>query len=215
MRPTRLFFLFLIFILPSSLFAEDPVKITQDLSHVDIEFDGEKFRIERNQDTNHKLTNSFAKTSRPCPPFCINPISISDDVNTVGEVELLDFIKTDIKSGAGLLIDARMPEWYEKATIPGSINIPFTVLSSGLDSPHTVKILKLLGATETNAKDEDLKLEFSNVKKLALFCNGIWCGQSARAIRNLISLGYPEDKLLWYRGGMQSWLILGFNTITP
>jgi len=48
-----------------------------------------------------------------------------------------------------------------------------------------------------------------------LFCNGPWCDQSPRAIRGLRKIGYPADKLHYYRGGMQDWLIMGLTTIVP
>ena len=47
---------------------------------LDIEYEGKRVRIQRNQDTDHRLTNSFTKTSRPCPPFCIHPMQ-----TTVGQ----------------------------------------------------------------------------------------------------------------------------------
>jgi rhodanese-related sulfurtransferase len=186
------------------------VKITADLPYLDVQHEGKTVRIERNQDTSNKLTNSFSKTSRKCPPFCINPIELEGDIQTVGELEILRFLDKQVKDNKGLLIDARMPAFYDKGTIPGSVNIPFTVLTKGLDSKHTVKILKLLGATEKEGK-----WDFSKVRELALFCNGLWCGQSPAAIKNLVKLGYPAEKLFWYRGGMQAWQLLGLTTVTP
>ena len=50
---------------------------------------------------------------------------------------------------------------------------------------------------------------------LLLFCNGAWCGQSPESLKELIAIGYPEEKLKWYRGGMQSWLSLGLTTVKP
>ena len=48
-----------------------------------------------------------------------------------------------------------------------------------------------------------------------MFCNGIWCGQSPEAMKELIAIGYPQEKMKWYRGGMQSWLSLGLTTVKP
>jgi len=31
----------------------------------------------------------------------------------------------------------------------------------------------------------------------------------------LIKLGYPEEKMKYYRGGMQAWQLLGLTTIVP
>lgn len=187
------------------------VKITENLPYLDIVHEGKTIRIERIQDTANQLNNSFTKTSRPCPPFCIHPMEIASGVKTVGELELLDFLSKQVRRNTGLLVDARMPEWYEKGTIPGSINIPFTILSSGLENPHTTRILKLLGAKEQQGG----KWDFSSARELLLFCNGMWCDQSARAIKNLLSLGYPAERLFWYRDGMQAWQMLGLTVIVP
>ena len=191
-------------------FAENEVAITKSFSYLDVKHDGKIVRIERIQDTSNKLSNSFTKTSRPCPPFCIQSIQMHPDIKTMGEVELLIFLDTEVKKNEGLLVDARMPAWFEKGTIPGAINIPFTILSDGLKSRHAQKIVKLLGAIKT--KD---KWNFSKVKKLLLFCNGPWCSQSHFAIKGLLEIGYPPNQLFWYRGGMQSWQLLGLTTVIP
>ncbi|HHC73687.1 MAG TPA: rhodanese-like domain-containing protein [Thiothrix sp.] len=166
--------------------------------------------MERIQDQKHKITNSFAKTSRVCPPFCVHPIELGDNVKTVGEIEVLKFLDNQVKNNKGLLVDARMPQWHEKGTIPGSVNIPFTILAKGIDNPHTQKILKLLGA-----KEKEGKWEFKDTRELILYCNGMWCGQSPLAIKNLTKIGYPPEKLMWYRGGMQAWQLLGLTTVSP
>lgn len=190
--------------------AAETVKITEYIPHLDVEHAGETVRIERIQDPDHKLTNSFAKTSRPCPPFCVHPLDMGNGVKTVGEIELLDFLASKVKSEKGLLVDARMPEWHAKGTIPGAVNIPFTVLTQGVDNVHTQKILNLLGAKAGNSG-----WDFSEARDLMLFCNGLWCDQSSQAIKHLLAAGYPAEKLFWYRGGMQIWQLLGLTTVTP
>ncbi|HIP30171.1 MAG TPA: hypothetical protein EYG93_07690 [Sulfurospirillum arcachonense] len=64
-------------------------------------------------------------------------------------------------------------------------------------------------------KKELTCIDFSQAKTVLLFCNGIWCGQSPYAIKYFLKIGYRAKKLLWYRGGLQSWIMLGFNTIKP
>jgi len=51
----------------------------------------------------------------------------------------------------------------------------------------------------------------AGAKQVALFCNGIWCGQSPTAIRNMVEAGFPADKISYYRGGMQVWRLLGLT----
>ena len=188
--------------------AANEVSITDYLPFVDVNHNGETVRIERIQDQQNKLTNSFAKTSRPCPPFCIHPMKAAPGVETVGELELMDFLKTRVVDENGLLVDSRMPDWHSKGTIPGSVNIPFTILEPG--SEHADAILGLLGAT----RDGD-RWSFRESKELMLYCNGPWCDQSPRAIRNLLRLGYPPEKLSYYRAGMQGWQSMGLTVVKP
>lgn len=197
-------------LLSTQTFAENAVKITPELGSVEVQHGGKTVLIERNQDPESRLTNSFSKTSRACPPFCIQPIKLLEKVTTVGELEVINFLNNKVKTGEGLLVDSRMPEWNEKGTIPGSVNIPFTILSKGLDSRHIVRIIELLGATQQSGK-----WNFSNVRDLMLFCNGPWCAQSTQAINNLAKIGYPEEKMFWYRGGMQAWQQVGLTIVQP
>ena len=183
------------------------VNITKDIPYLDVTDHRTNIRIERIQDINHIMRNSFTKTSRPCPPFCVQPFKFGGRVKTVGEIEVLDFIKHKVMTGKGLLVDARTPEWFEKSTIPTAINIPFYLLDHRSNKESNKKILALLGVIE---KQDDT--DFSNAKELMIFCNGSWCSQATRAINNLIRQGYLGNKLYWYRGGLQNWLMLGLTS---
>ena len=52
---------------------ESTVKITPDVASVEVMHNGKKTTIARNQDEKHLINPDFAKTSRKCPPFCIQP----------------------------------------------------------------------------------------------------------------------------------------------
>jgi len=185
------------------------VNITKDIGFVNVEHGGESVRIQRIQNTKNRLTNSYTKTSRPCPPFCIHSMKVAKGVTTYGELEVLNFLENNVKNGMGLLIDSRMPQWYRNGTIPGALNIPFTLLKSK-DNPYINQILNLLGAQKINGK-----WSFKNAQDLVMFCNGPWCDQSPRAIKSLLKVGYPAKKLFYYRGGMQNWQLLGLTTVVP
>ncbi len=196
----------------SAAFAGKPVNITKGLMEVEVTHHGHKVKIKRNQDNKNKVKKAFAKTSRPCPPFCIQPMKLAEGVETIGELEVIDYLK---KKEAGddsiLVIDSRTPDWVKKGTIPGSINIPWTKLNpaKGADPISIAEILEnQFGAKEK----DDGSFDFSNAKTLVMFCNGMWCGQSPNNIKNLLKLGYPPEKIKWYRGGMQDWEILGLST---
>ncbi len=185
------------------------VNIAPGIAFVEVKIGGKTIRIERIQDTSNRLKNSYAKTSRACPPFCIQPIEAAPGVKTVGELEVLQFLKNKAAKNEGVLVDAGIPARYRKLTIPGAVNIPFTLFTP--DNPYRDRILLVLGAK----KLEDGTWDFGGARDLLLFCNAPWCAASVKAIRNLIRAGYPPEKLYWYRGGMQEWLHFGLTYVTP
>jgi len=213
----------------SSLYAKD-VNISKHIPYIDVDYKNNIIRLERNQNTKNVLKGSFTKTSRNCPPFCIQPMEVAPGVKTVGELEVVDFIAKDMKQHSGLLIDARTEGWHKKGTIPGSVNIPFTVFALDETDDLLLDAMTKLGVKRKSkssddesfwswALDDDDKKNknwnFSNAKDLILWCNGMWCGQSPRAIKSLLKHGYPADKIKYFRGGMQTWLILGLTVVKP
>ncbi len=200
---------------------EMKVWITRDIPFVDITTPaGKKYRIMRIQDTSHEITGDYARTSRPCPPFCVHSMTVDPRVKTIGEAELVEFLKNEYNQGTGLLVDARTPSWFTKSTIPGSINVPHPIFSEDNVEAEHPDIFEALARFGVKPKDPSKpesydNLDFSQAKTLALFCNGPWCGQSPREIRGLLKIGYPPEKMLYYRGGMQIWNVLGLTTIKP
>jgi rhodanese-related sulfurtransferase len=211
---------------------KDPVQLTEDKPYLHVIFEGRSVKVQRIQDPDYELKGYYAKTSRKCPPFCLKPISPAPGIRTIGEVEMFDFMENQLRDGTGILIDARTPAWYKRGTIPGSVNIPFTVLTKSDEDPEMISALKRFGAKERaqgpgffekllkkwgwedNPYLTD-KWDFSGAKLLVLYCNGPACGQSPRAIRGLIKVGYPKDKIWYYRGGMQMWQVWGLTTVVP
>jgi len=179
------------------------VKITEELTSITAKHKGSSIVIKRIQSPDTKLNSALTATTKECPPYCIQPMNIGE-VKTLGELEVLKFIK-DMKDNSGsLLIDARTREWHKQGTIPSAINLPFTMLKK--DGKYIDKILTLLGGNQF-----DNKWSFRHAQKLLIFSNGAWDEQATLAIRNLIDMGYPEDKILYYRGGMQMWNLVGLT----
>ena len=189
------------------------VNISADLASVEVMHHGRKVSIMRNQDQGNSINPEYARTSRKCPPFCIQPIELAPGVKTVAELELLHFLK-QISDGdtSALVIDSRTPAWVEKGIIPGTVNIPWDTLNMGKSEPAVVKAIL---ETQLGATQRDGFWNFDNAKTLLLFCNGSWCGQSPTTIKGLLKIGYPAHKILWYRGGMQDWESLGLTTLKP
>ena len=209
------------------------VNITPDKAEAEAVHDGKVVTIQRIQDQEHVLTGGYSKTSRKCPPFCIQPIVVAPGVTTVGEIELLEFIEKKVNVGRGVLVDARTESWYSKGTIPGSINIPFTTFDDKESDLVKSVALGKLGVTKNTKPTFSKKIwnyivkkvsansdnygewDFSTAKDVLLWCNGMWCGQSPRAIKGLLKLGYPAEKIYYYRDGMQSWQMLGLTVVLP
>ncbi len=192
------------------------VKITEKLAEVVVKHKGQDVSIVRNQDKKHTIDPAYTKTSRQCPPFCVTPMQAAENVTTVGELEVLDYLKQASAGTSVLVVDSRTPEWQARGTIPGSVNIPWLKISpkdavafdSGEVQERDEILSKHFGVVKT-----DKGLDFAKVKTLVMFCNGNWCNQSLNNIQSLLALGYPADKLKWYRGGMQDWVSLGLTTV--
>lgn len=187
------------------------VNITPDIESVEVMHNGQKTKIMRNQDQKNTVKAAFAKTSRKCPPFCIQPSSLAPGVETIAEVEMLGYLEKMSKGDSSIVvIDSRTPDWVKRGTIPGAINVPWTELNpaKGADPISIADIME-----ETfNVKSNEGLMDFSQCKTAVMFCNGMWCGQSPNNIKNLLKFGYPAHKIKWYRGGMQNWEILGLST---
>ncbi|MCR9089610.1 MAG: rhodanese-like domain-containing protein [Rhodobacteraceae bacterium] len=178
----------------SSGMADSPeVGITGDLSSVTVMHNGAEVEITRNQDTTAALTGEFAKTSRACPPFCVQPFSPAEGVTTIGELELMALLENP----AATVVDSRVEEWFRKGTIPGSIHIPYTEVTDRLG--------------ELGCEIDFEGWDCTDAVPVALFCNGNWCGQSPSAIRKMVAAGYPAERISYYRGGMHAWQMLGLT----
>ena len=112
----------------------------------------------------------------------LQPMQVAPGVRTVGELELLTFVK----DGA-TLVDSRTDGSFGGRTLPGAVNVPHD---------------------QTVARIGDLDPDGVSV----LFCNGPQCPQSPDAIRQLLDNGFPATALVYYRGGLHDWVTLALPT---
>lgn len=192
----KIFLAVIVILFAHNLMAEDvAVKISGKMNSVIVKGAEGDVTIMRDQNQDATINRKFAKTSRACPPFCIQPMQVAPGVTTVGELELLEYAKS-----GGIMIDGRTIDGHLEGTIPSAINMPYTQMASRLDE---------IGCT----KGGDRKWDCKNAQQVLLFCNGPWCGQSPMAIRAMLREGYPAEKILYYRGGMQSWNSFGLTVV--
>ncbi|MGI1662515.1 rhodanese-like domain-containing protein [Palleronia sp. KMU-117] len=175
----------------------DGVNIAPGIASVTVETPSGPVEISRIQDVENVVTGEWAKTSRPCPNFCIQPMSPAEGVTTIGELELIAFLQDPEVT----VVDSRTPDWYLGGTIPGAVNMPYTEMTDRLG--------------ELGCELDFEGWECAEARKVAMFCNGLWCGQSPEAIRRMIDAGYPAERIFYYRGGMQSWRVLGLTVTQP
>ena len=173
------------------------IAITETLMSIKVLHEKEEIVIKR-----EVLNTKFS-----CPPFCIEPMNIKGVV-TVAELEVLTFINKLKEKKARLLIDVRESSFYVDGTIPGAINLPFSMLKD--ESKYQEKILKLLGG-KLKRKSSKVKWSFRNVQCLLIFGNSATSSNASMAIKKLLELGYPSSKLLYYRTGISSWKRLGLT----
>ena len=173
------------------------VNITPDMASVTVQTDAGPVEIARIQDPANTVTGEWAMTSRPCPNFCIQPMSPAEGVTTIGELEMI----AALQDPEILVTDSRVRADYLGGTIPGAIHLPYTEVADRLD---------VLGC-EVDFDGFDC----TNARQVVLFCNGPWCGQSPTAIRRMIEAGYPAERISYYRGGMQVWRMLGLSVHVP
>ena len=193
MRTTLLTFCLVAF---AATATADEVGITPDLMSITVETAAGPVEIMRDQDTEARMGEPWVRTSRPCPNFCIQPMTPAEGVTTIGELEVLEFLQ----SGAAILVDGRVRRQYEEGTIPGAISVPYTEAADRLGE---------LGCEI----DFDGWICEGDIPSVVLFCNGPWCGQSPTAARRMIEAGFPAENIYYYRGGMQNWHMLGLTVV--
>jgi rhodanese-related sulfurtransferase len=177
----------------------EPVGITKDMMSVEVQTPDGPVEISRVQDNEAVIEGEFAKIARPCPNFCIQPIIPAEGVTPIGELEILEFLNDP----AVVVVDGRVPRDFAGGAIPGAVNIPYTEAADRL------------GELGCEPDFDGWICDGEDVKSVALYCNGPWCGQSPTAARRMIEAGYPADKIHYYRGGMQNWRMLGLTVSDP
>ncbi len=184
------------------------IKMTKDISSVTTQDSGRDIKIIRVQEVSHKLLDDFTKTSRPCPPFCIQSTKINPNIDTIAELEIFKFMKEKITNQKGIIIDSRLKNWFEIETIPSAINIPYPIILHS-KKEKIAQIFKLLGMKIENNGEWN----FDNAKELTIFDNGLWCSQASFLIKGLLKYHYPSSKIHYYRDGLQGWKLLGLTTV--
>ena len=161
----------------------DLLEITKDTTKLIVDMPDGPVEIVR-QKNETQLITGFLQPIVPIP-----------GVTPVGELEVLDALgDPDF-----LVVDMRESKWRIKATIPGSVSIPFSDVAPRL--------------SELGCSRQSSGWDCADARNVVAFCNGPACPQSPIAIDAMVREGFPPEKLFYYRGGMQDWLVLGLTTV--
>ncbi|RYA23421.1 sulfurtransferase [Malaciobacter halophilus] len=185
--------------------SDNYVPIVPGVKSVEITLNNETFTLSRVQDKKNKIIDLYSYTSFGVP----QPMILAKGVETIGEIELIDYMKKAQTDSSIAIIDTRTPGWYVRLRIPGAVNVPYTNFNYKDDAIDMME--DYMGVIVKS----DGTLDFSKVKTVVLYCNGYWCGQTPTMVKyakySLIKIGFPAEKIKYYRGGMQAWTSLGFT----
>ena len=167
-------------------------------------FGGALVQISPNAANAATYASRFAAVPASCDPYCIAPQSAAVGIEALIEGQVLDFLVEKVGQNAGLLVDARMPEARALGYIPGSVSLPHETLAP--ENEFRDEILKALGARAF----EDV-FNFADAQNLVVYDNGPTQNDAGVLISHLLEVGYPPEKIRYYRGGMQVWSVVGLT----
>lgn len=167
-------------------------------------FGGALVQIAPNAANAATYAGRFAAVPSSCDPYCIAPKTAAVGIEPLIEGQVLDFLVDMVGNNEGLLVDARMPEARALGYIPGSVSLPHETLAP--ENQFRDEILKALGARAF----EDV-FNFADAQNLVVYDNGPTQNDAGVLISHLLEVGYPPEKIRYYRGGMQVWSVVGLT----
>lgn len=186
----------------STVCAAETLPVTADAVFT---FNGQEIVISRTSTIDPNTLTALTQISSTCQSPCLSPMTVAEDVATLGELDVINFLSSDVEAGDGLLIDARLPQDRALGFIPASVNIPAATLAP--TNPFRDEILMALGAEQFQGI-----FDFSNAMTLVVFDGGPAMQDAPTLITDILAAGYPAEKISYYRGGMQVWATLGLST---
>ena len=170
-------------------------------------FNGQDITISRSANLPPAALDVVSRAASDCMSPCLSPMFAAPNVATIGELDVITFLSTEVEAGDGLLIDARLPVDRSAGFIPASVNIPSATIAPS--NPYRDEILMALGAEQFQGI-----FSFDDVLSLVIYDDGPATQEAPDFITDMIDAGYPPEKIAYYRGGMQVWASLGLTIDT-
>ncbi|MEN8132094.1 MAG: rhodanese-like domain-containing protein [Pseudomonadota bacterium] len=207
-----------------------PAQVNHSTDCIEVLHDGKPVCIHCNIDIDHVLKNELFGSLPQCPPYCVGPVQKDLGVSKIDEHGILEFMKNRLSEGTGALIDTRRSELHIKGSIPGAINIPYTVFYMRSDSAELEAVLNGLGVERIDhwvvaasggrgkgsalAAPDHYERDYDFAKELVVWGGGPMDSAASLAVTGLLGLGYPAEKISYYHGGLQFWRAFGLNVVT-
>jgi hypothetical protein len=167
-------------------------------------FNGERIKISRDNPQAAQFVLAFAGSAGSCGAPCIAPLNVAPGVRTLDEIEVLNFLVSEVAGNRGLMVDARLPQDRALGYIPGSVSLPYSTMDPENDFKDD--ILRALGAREFEGV-----FNFADARQLLVYDKGPGSNDAGVLVSALLAAGYPPEMIRYYRGGMQVWSVLGFS----
>ncbi len=126
----------------------------------------------------------------------LQPLIPQPGVTPVSELDVLQALN-DPKV---MVIDMRDDD-EPLQTIPNTFHIPYNEVEDRMAELSCTRLTKT-------------SWDCTSAPQIIAFCNGPMCVQSPVAIAIMVKLGFPVEKISYYRGGMMDWQALGLTTVT-
>ena len=146
---------------------------------------------------NGPLLVTRSKTPFSVTKGALQPLVPFAGVQPATEIEVLQALNDP----GTMVIDMRDDDGPPQPTIPNAYNIPYADVEDRLDE---------LGCVRRDRSRWDC----AGAVKVIAFCYGHPCVQSPAGMARMVQVGFPVDKLSYYRGGMMAWQALGLTTVT-
>ncbi len=191
-----------------SIGAQAESLIKPGMTEFSVTLNGETCKISRSQAKGNVIHKLYQTTERGMP----QPISLAPGIETLGELEFIEYMQKAQTDPSIIIVDTRTEGWHRNLRIPCTVNVPYTQLNDD----RFVALSTVIDEFGVEEKDDE-SLDFSKAKTIVGYCNGFWCGQTpgmfVGAKYSLKNIGYPVEKLKYYRGGMQAWTALGMSVV--
>ncbi|MEP4190370.1 MAG: sulfurtransferase, partial [Sneathiella sp.] len=145
-----------------SIGAQAESLIKPGVTEFSVTLNGETCKISRNQTKGNVIHKLYQTTERGRP----QPISLAPGIETLGELEFIEYMQKAQTDPSILIVDTRTEGWHRNLRIPCTINVPYTQLNDD----RFVALSTVIDEFGVEEK-EDESLDFSKAKTIVGYCN--------------------------------------------